>query len=365
MPAPLPPFWTPSLETIRQLSEADLALGRLAGVGRSLPNPHLLIQPFLRREAVLSSRIEGTITQLGQLFLFDLGMEEPPNRDDAIEVANYVRALELGLKQVDEGVPLGCWLLRGLHEQLMQGARGANKRPGEFRPCDVMIGRDGQGMADARFVPPPHPNVPLLLEDLERFLRNPGNFPVVAQVAMVHYQFETIHPFMDGNGRLGRLLITLMLCERKVLPLPLLYLSVYLERHDQEYKDHMLNVSRRGAWDQWFRFFAIGVASQARDATRRAELLMDLRETHREQARTLSRSPAIAYLVDALYEAPYTTIGRAATVMGVGEPPARQAVERLVQAGILVEASGRLRNRFYVAREILRLLDAELPEDSA
>jgi len=347
------------------MSEADHALGRLAGAGRSLPNPHLLIQPFLRREAVLSSRIEGTVTQLGQLFLFDLGLEDPLDRDDAIEVANYVRALESGLKQIEEGVPLGLWLLRGLHIELMQGARGANKRPGEFRPCDVMIGRDGQKMADARFVPPPHTAVRLLLEDLERFLRNPGNFPIVAQLAMVHYQFETIHPFMDGNGRLGRLLITLMLCERRILPLPLLYLSAYLERHDQEYKDHMLNVSRRGAWDEWFRFFAIGVASQARDAIRRVELLLDLRETHREQARALSRSPAITCLVDALYEAPYTTIARAATVMGVGEPPARQAVERLVQAGILAEISGRMRNRFYVAGEILRLLDEDLPEESA
>ncbi len=186
-------------------------MGELAGLGRRLPNPHLLIRPFLRREAVLSSRIEGTVTRLDQLFLFESDADEVAHPADVAEVANYVHALEYGLQKLGEGLPL-CWrLLREVHERLMQGVRGENKRPGQFRNCDVLIGRPGQLWDDARFVPPAHAALDPLLRHFEEFLNAPGDLSPVVQIALAHYQFETLHPFMDGNGRLGRLLITLML----------------------------------------------------------------------------------------------------------------------------------------------------------
>src|SRR5262249_33484686 len=191
------------LALVRQLSDAAQALGELAGVGRRLPNPHLLIRPFLSREAVLSSRIEGTVTRLDQLFLFEAEADELVHPVDVGEVANYVRALESGLQRLSEGLPLCLRLLREVHERLLQGVRGENKRPGQFRNCGVMIRRGGQTWDDARFIPPTHDALEPLLRDFERFLNNPGDLPVVAQLALAHYQFETVHPFMDGNGRLG------------------------------------------------------------------------------------------------------------------------------------------------------------------
>ena len=268
-PAPLPPDARALGLDFRlacQLSEADQSLGELAGVGRRLPNPHLLIRPFIRREAVLSSRIEGTMTRLDQLFLFEAEPEHVSHPSDVAEVANYVRALEHGLELLKNGLPLCLRVLREVHGKLLEGVRGGQKAPGDFRRCDVMIGRQNQAYHQARFVPPMHTALAPLLREFEKFLNAPGELPVIVQLALAHYQFEAIHPFMDGNGRVGRLLITLMLCERGTLPQPLLYLSAFFEHHEQEYKDRMLEVSRRGAWNDWITFFARGVTEQARDA---------------------------------------------------------------------------------------------------
>jgi len=363
-PAPLPPDLRFDLGLVRQLSEADRALGELAGVGRRLPNPHLLIRPFIRREAVLSSRIEGTITRLDQLFLFEAEPGEIAHPVDVAEVANYVHALEDGLQRMADGLPL-CWrLLRDVHARLLQGVRGENRRPGQFRNCDVLIGRSGQSWDEARFVPPAHTALDPMLRDLERFLNAPGDLPVVVQLALAHYQFETLHPFRDGNGRLGRLLITLMLCERRVLPLPLLYLSAFLERHSQDYKDGMLAVSRRGAWAEWIRFFAQGVAEQARDAVDRAAKLLDLWQDYRVRVREVSQSSAPLQLVDELFAAPYLTITRAAEVLKVTFPTAQTGMKKLEELGMVREITGQKRNRIYQAREILALLDA-LPANAA
>jgi Fic family protein len=362
-PAPLPPDLPFDLALVRQLSEADRALGELAGVGRRLPNPHLLIRPFVRREAVLSSRIEGTVTRLDQLFLFESEAAEVAHPADVAEVANYVHALEYGLQRLEEQLPL-CWrLLREVHERLMHGVRGENKRPGQFRNCDVMLGRPGQSWDDARFTPPMHTALDPLLRDFERFLNDSGGLPVVVQVAVAHYQFETIHPFMDGNGRLGRLLTTLMLCERRVLPQPLLYLSAFLERHSQEYKDAMLEVSRRAAWGEWVRFFARGVAEQARDAVDRATRLLDLWQAYRVSVRKASQSSAALRLVDELFAAPFLTISGAAKVLGVTFAAAQNNMKKLEDLGVVREITGQKRHRIYQAREVLALLDA-LPQDT-
>ena len=358
-PNPLPPPETALGLTFRlaaTLSAADRALGELAGVGRMLPNPHLLIRPFLRREAVLSSRIEGTVTRLDQLFLFEAEPEHVAESADVAEVVNHVLALEHGLDLLKK-MPLCLRLIREVHARLLQGVRGQERRPGEFRECPVVIGRS-RLYDEARFVPPAHPALPPLLRDLERFLNTPGNLPVVVQIALMHYQFEAIHPFMDGNGRVGRLLITLMLCARGVLPLPLLYLSAFFERHDQEYKDHMLEVSRRGAWAEWLQFFARGVAEQGKDAAQRAGRLLDLNKKYQRKVAAVARSATALRLLDELFASPFITVSGAARAVGMTFPTAQNNVNKLVEAGILREMTGRTTNRIYVADEILRLLDA-------
>jgi Fic family protein len=355
----LPPALTPDLGLMAQLSAADQALGELAGAGRRLPNPHLLIRPFIRREAVLSSRIEGTITDLDQLFLFEAQPEELSLPSDADEVRNYVHALEHGLDYVRKGYPFSLHLLREVHRILLAGVRGEEKRPGEIRDRAVLIGQTYDFDA-ARFIPPCHTSLEPLLQDFVRFLRDERSLPVVIQLALMHYQFETIHPFNDGNGRVGRLLITLMLCERQVLPLPLLYLSAFFEQHRQAYYDHLLNVSRNAAWNDWIGFFARGVAEQARDAVTRVQRLQDLQASYRERTRALIRTAAPQRLVEELFASPYITMNRAAEVMGVAFKSAAQTVAKLAEAGMLREITGQKRNRVYCADEVLTLLNAPL-----
>lgn len=364
-PSPLPPPLAFDTDLTNLLNEASYALGQLQMVGVLLPNPHLLIRPFVRREAILSNKIEGTITRLDQLLLFEAQEQESNGDSDIGEVINYINALEFGLKQVGEGMPLCLRLLREVHEQLLRGVRGAEKRPGQFRQCGVVIGRLGQSYDDARFVPPGPATVDPLLRDFERFLNDPGNLPVVVQIALAHYQFESIHPFMDGNGRLGRLLITLMLCERGVLRQPLLYLSAYFERHDEQYRDLMLDVSRRGAWRDWVAFVARGVAEQSRDAVARSQRLLELWQTYRRKMQEPGQSANVLSLIDALFASPAVTIPGAARVMNVTFPTAQKYVERLAAEKIVTEVTGKTRNRTYIATEIIGLLDdREGPADA-
>lgn len=361
-PSPLPPDLSIDLPLMRQLSEADLALGELAGVGRRLPNPLLLIRPFIRREAVLSSKIEGTVTQLDQLFLFEAEPDNVAHPSDAGEVRNYVRATEYGLTAIRDGYPFSLGLVCEVHRCLLADVRGADKRPGELRNRGVLIGREGQGYDAARFVPACHTQLRPLLDDFITFLRDHRDLPIVVQLALMHYQFETIHPFNDGNGRVGRLLITLMLCERKVLPEPLLYLSAYFERHRDEYYDGLLNVSRRGAWNEWIGFFARGVVEQARDAAERATRLLDLAVGLRERAARAINSAQVHGLVDELLASPFLTASRAAVVTGLAFKNAQRMVNKFVDAGLLRETTGRKTHRIYCADAVLRLLDAPLSE---
>ena len=359
VPEPLPPKLDFTAGLVRRIADAERALGELAGLGAMLPNAYLLIRPFLRREAVLSSRIEGTVTRLDQLLLFEA---QPPEADSAAtadvrEVLNYVQALDYGLDRLKAGMPLCLRLLREIHERLMEDVRGGEKRPGEFRQCPVMIGRPGQKFDDARFVPPHHTLLMPLLHDFEKFLNAPGELPLVVQLAMAHYQFEAIHPFMDGNGRIGRLLITLMLCERGHLPQPLLYLSAYFEAHNDEYRDHLLRISQRAAWAEWIAFFAEGVAEQSRDAVRRARRLLDLQQVYRKKIQQASQSSSLLILVDQLFASPYITIPGAGRLLEMTHRAAAQNVEKLVAQKILQELQpARKTRRVYFAPQILELL---------
>jgi Fic family protein len=319
----------------------------------------------VRREAVASSRIEGTITDLRQLVLFEADPEtglraRDPEWADRQEVVNYVHAMNHGLKRLTE-MPLTLRLMREVHARLMEGVRGQDKRPGEFRDRQNMIGRDGQHPSDSRFVPPPVAEMTEAMYDLEKYIHQASGLPLLVDLALIHYQFEAIHPFLDGNGRLGRLLIPFLLCWKGLLAQPLLYLSDYLEAHRGEYTDRLLAVSQRGEWTGWIDFFLRGVALQSRRALRRCQELLKLREQSRTLAATVGSSARLLQLVDLLFEHPAITITRAAEALGVTFPSAQQSVEKLVQVGILVEATGKARNRIYVAHHILDTIEA--PED--
>ena len=357
-PDPLPQSVDLDIDTVNLLAAAERAVGELNGVGRMLPNPHLLIRPFLRREAVLSSRIEGTVTNLEQLLLFEA---EPANRSsspDVREVINYVRAMEYGLKRV-ENLPVSLRLIREVHEHLMTGVRGQSNNPGEFRVIQNYIAGPGQSIQQARYVPPPTPEMTQALVDLEKFIHSSTDIPFLVQLALIHYQFEAIHPFEDGNGRIGRLLLSLLMCEREYLSQPLLYLSGYLERNRDTYMDCLLSVSQRCDWLSWIRFFLEGVSSQARDAISRTGQLMNLWQNYRTSLQVARSSSLTLQLVDMLFATPVVTAPYVENELGVTQASARRTIERLEKDGILREATGQRRNRVYIAPEVFAILDAE------
>jgi Fic family protein len=357
VPNPLPSGLQLAPETIHLLAEAERAVGELNGVGRRLPNPHLLINPFLRQEAVLSSRIEGTAAGLQDLLLFEAAPTIDPEHVDVHEVANYVAALELGFSLL-ERMPVCLRLIREVHARLMEEVRGQEKRPGEFRQIPVLIGHPSSTLDTARFVPPPVMELREALNDLERYIgERRDSLPFLVQLALIHYQFEAIHPFADGNGRLGRLLIALQLRARDYLVPPLLYLSAYFERHDDAYRDHLLDISRNGAWLPWIDFFLQGVAEQARGAIQTSDRLLDLRDTYRTWALSESRSGNLTALIDFLFERPVLSIADVMKRLSVTRRAADQLVQRLIGQGILKEITGRQRNRQFAAREIIEAVD--------
>jgi Fic family protein len=268
VPNPLPPKLEINWELAGNISEADRALSELAGVARTLPNPHLFIGPFIRREAVLSSRIEGTQAGLSDLFFFEASQSATPQTPDVHEVANYVNALEYGLARLKD-LPISLRLIREMHERLMKEVRGETMTPGEFRRSQNWIGPPGCVLIDATFVPPPVDEMTAALGELEKYLHTPSSLPPLVRSALVHYQFEAIHPFLDGNGRIGRLLLTLLLCTERLLPQPLLYLSAFFERNRQDYYRLLLSVSQAGTWTEWNIFSARrrGAISRRREAS--------------------------------------------------------------------------------------------------
>ncbi|MBA3450902.1 MAG: Fic family protein [Chloroflexia bacterium] len=356
VPDPLPPTFDLELSTINLLADAERALGELKGVGQRLPNPHLLINPFLRREAVLSSRIEGATAGLQQLLMFEAAPSDEPGESDVREVANYVAALELGFSLL-ERLPISLRLIRQVHEQLMDGVRGQEKRPGEFRHVPNLIGHCGATPETARIVPPPVREMHEALSDLERFVgERRSGLPFLVQLALVHYQFEAIHPFMDGNGRVGRLLIALQLREQEYLPQPLLYLSAYFEYHREAYRDLLLGVSRSGAWTDWIDFFLKGVAEQSSDTVQRSYRLLDLLQRYQTWALSVRRTGNLAKLVDLVFVRPVISIANVEEWLKVTERAASRLVAEMVDTGILIEVTGRKRNRRFAAREIIEII---------
>src|SRR5262245_921234 len=281
-PNPLPPKLDISWRLVKQVSDADRAMSELAGLARTLPNPHLLIGPFIRREAVLSSRIEGTRASLSDLFYFEAAIEAPPDAPDVMEVANYVKALDHGLSRFNE-LPMSLRLIREKHERLMEGVRGEHLTPGEFRRSQNWIGPPGSTLMDAAYVPPPVDEMWRALDEFEKYLHAESEFPLLIRLALIHYQFEAIHPFLDGNGRIGRLLITLLLCAEGALHHPLLYLSAFFERYREDYYRALLAVSQRGERANWINFYLRGVQEQSRDAIKKSSRLLDLWRQYRQR----------------------------------------------------------------------------------
>lgn len=359
VPAPLPPAIDYDSELVLALSRADGALSELSGLGRQLPDPHLLIAPYLRQEAVLSSRIEGTVTTLSELLIDQAGgATTERERDDLREVRNYVTAMEHGLARLAK-LPLSLRLVREVHEQLMRGVRGGTSAPGEFRRIQNWIGPPGSTLAAATYVPPPVPDMTEALGRWERFLNERDTMPVLVQCALMHEHFEAIHPFLDGNGRVGRLLITLFLVERERLSQPLLYLSAFIDAHRNDYYDALLRVRTEGDWRGWLLFFLAGVAETSERAARQAATLMGLRERYHE---LLRRAPRAVALVDELFRSPYVTTAGAAQALGVSTPTAKRAMDKLLDAKILEDMGERAWRRVFVAPEIMRAIETPLEE---
>jgi Fic family protein len=361
VPNALPPALNLDAKLIRILSGADRALGELAGLGRTMPNPELLIRPFIRREAVLSSRIEGTQTGITDLYLYEArqmalpGMKPASTDADAREVLNYVRALEYGLERV-QTLPISLRLVRELHEHLLKGVRGERATPGEFRHSQNWIGKPRCTLNDADYIPPPVPEMNDALDAFEKYLHSGNDHPPLVRLALIHYQFEAIHPFLDGNGRIGRLLLSLLLVNWKLLPLPLLYLSAFFERHRQDYYDLLRAISERGAWSEWLAFFLSGVAEQSQEANQMAKKLQDLQLKWREKLTKARASALLLRLADSLFESPLVTIPQAQRVLGVTYRTAQQNVERLVEEDILQQESKTSYGKTFSARDILNLI---------
>lgn len=356
IPAPLPPDPPVAVgQLASRLSEADRALGELVGVTTIIPNPDLFVGMYVRKEAVLSSEIEGTQASLAEILEFEIS-EEGERLLRVEEVVNHVRAMNYGLRRLNE-LPLSLRLIREIHAQLMEDVRGHERSPGEFRRTQNWIGPAGSTIREAIFVPPPPSEVMASLGNLEEFMRTP-TYPPLVDAGIAHAHFETIHPFLDGNGRIGRLLITFLLCERGVLPKPLLYLSHFLRSHRAEYYDRLQAVRTDGHWEEWLLFFLRGIKEVATGAASTGREILRLREKHRE---LLSRGRAgggnLPRLLDLLFENPIVTVNFVSRKLDVSYVTANTWISRLVDLGILTETTGYQRNRRFSYDPYLELFD--------
>jgi len=360
VPKLLPPNFEYDRALTYAISDAHTKLGRLAGIGELLPNPHILIAPYLRREAVLSSRIEGTEASLNDLFLYEIVGEESEELvyKRVREVRNYAQALEKSLYRVRPlKQKIDLKLIRYTHRILLRRVRGAERNPGNFRRFQNWIGAPGSKIEDALYVPPSPEHLPDLLSNIESFIRKPPqDMPVLVQCAVLHYQFEAVHPFVDGNGRIGRLLIPLFLCERDILPEGLLYLSAYLERHRTEYFAKLLAVSQRSEWHEWISFFLQAVSGQCAETIENIRRLLDLKDRYEKLLRKEHATNNAHLLKDHLFSNPYTTAKNTAEYLDVSFVTAQSTINSLVSHGILQETTKRKRDKIFVAREIINLL---------
>lgn len=348
IPAPLPPDPTLAMsgELAGLLSAADRALGRLDGSVLTLPNPDLFVFMYVRKEAVLSSQIEGTQSSLQDLLAAEAQLYDETMPRDVDEVVNYVRAMKHGLARLPE-LPVSVRLIREIHSELMQGVRGGRLQPGELRTSQNWIGPAGSTLATATYIPPPHHAVPEALGDLEKFLHAEDGLPPLVKIALAHVQFETIHPFLDGNGRVGRLLITFLLTECGILHKPVLYLSHWFKQHRQAYYDHLQSVRVRGAWEEWLAYFLRGVIDVAGEATDTARRIQFLREQHRTAITDkLGRAAGNGHKVlESLFDRPILAVNDVRTLTGTTYAAANSLVSRLVEIGVLSEMTGYTRNR--------------------
>lgn len=356
IPNPLPPAGLDkfSAEFVGILSEADRGIGALKSLGKLIPNPNLLVAPYIRKEAVQSSRIEGTQASLSDLFYYEVSKEKPKHAD-VLEVLNYVRAMNHGLSRLRE-LPLSLRLIKEIHLKLMEGVRGEKMKPGEFRTSQNCFGPPGCSLADATYVPPPVPEMNEALGHWENFLHSVDSIAPLIKCALMHYQFEAIHPFLDGNGRVGRLLITFYLYEKGYLEYPILYLSDFFEKHRNEYYDLLLGVSQYGNWDAWLKYFIRGIAEQSRVAEETGHKILNLQKKYRQQLQQESVSTPVFQLLDMLFLNPFVSLPGVSDYLKKTWPTAKASVERLVKLGILKEVSGRKRSRIYCAEELLNIL---------
>ncbi|MBD3286988.1 Fic family protein [candidate division WOR-3 bacterium] len=369
VPNPLPPEIGADWELTNILAEAKGALSELAGLGRIIPNPNLLINPFVRREAVLSSKIEGTLTQIEHLYAYEAGQLEIPGfgpsppEPDVREVVNYVNAMKYGLNRLKD-FPFVKRFVRELHEKLMEDVRGGDvsKTPGEFRRSPNWIGTPGDTPSRATYVPPPVDEMEKTLDDFERYLNlKDDRYPDLIKLSLIHYQFEAIHPFLDGNGRIGRLLITLLIVKWDLLPQPLLYLSAYFEKHREEYYRHLMCVSTHGAWREWLIFFLKGVSEQSKDAISRAKALQDLQTYWREHCRQQYQSNLILDIVDLFFLSPLWTVSEIAkylhkTYMGI-----KMNIQKLIEEEFLKEITGKSYGKLFLSPKVLQIITQEFP----
>jgi Fic family protein len=339
-------------ELLALLSEADRELARLDAATEFLPNPDLFVRMYVRKEAVLSSQIEGTQASLVDLLEHE-ARAGTKKAKDVVEVSNYVRAMNLGLERLTS-LPLSLRLIREIHAELLTGVRGQNRAPGEFRQSQNWIGPPGGTLADATFVPPPPGELGATLAALEGFLHDERPLPLLVRTALIHAQFETIHPFLDGNGRVGRLLITFFLCARQTLRRPTLYLSHYFKQHRQEYYERLQAVRDSGAFEDWVGFFLRGVRDVSREGTETARQIQQLRESHRTLIHKMARGSAAAHvLLDALFAQPVVTVEHVKQVVKRSFPAANQLVADFVQLGLLRQISPGARNRVFAYQPYL------------
>ena len=358
IPNPLPPKLEWSNKLLSRLAAAERSIARLEEVGRAFPVPHIVARPFVRKEAVLSSQIEGTRTTFQELLTFEAQqLSLFGDSEDKQEVQNYVRALDYGLERLFS-LPVSVRLFREIHGVLMKGVRGETMTPGDVRKTQNWIGRPGATLEKARYVPPPVDEMNVCLSELEKFIHKESDLPPLIKVGLIHYQFEAIHPFLDGNGRIGRLLITFLLIIWELLSQPLLYLSIFIEKNRTEYYDRLLAVTQKGDWEGWLLFFLDGVHEQAEDAVERIQALQSLRLEYQELfSKDRSRKNLVA-MVDYFISTPISSITQAQEAVNLGSFTTIQRYIRKLEAlGILQEATGKARDRIYRADEILRILE--------
>jgi Fic family protein len=361
IPNPLPPKpqLTLDRDIIERLSKADTAIGRLSGISEALPNPDLFVAMYVRKEAVLSSQIEGTESSLEDVLEYESENKSKTLPNDVVEVVNYVKAMNYGLNRINK-LPLSLRLIKEIHAELMQGVRGQDKTPGEFRKSQNWIGPKGCTLNNARFVPPPPHEMTRALGALEKYMHSKLSYPLLIECGLIHFQFETIHPFLDGNGRIGRLLITFFLCHKDILKKPLLYLSYYFKQNRAEYYDELTKAREKGDFESWIRFFLEGVAGVAEEACKVSNKIVSLKNKDKNRIiENYKETSKASIFYEKLFDRPIISINDISRIMNTTFPTADDICKKLVKLDILKEITGKERNKLFVYKQYLDILKKE------